>query len=108
MTIYPSLILCLFKVPPNNIRGGAYFLTETPIKVPPDNIRGGAYFLTETPIKVPPDNIRGGAYFLTETPISYTTTVIICDYYSKGWLGSAEKTFSLVYDATQAFVKSSA
>ena len=32
-------------------------------------------------------------YFLTSHSISYTTTVIIRDYHSKGWLGSREGTF---------------
>ena len=35
----------------------------------------------------------GGDYFLTSHSISYTTTVIICECYSKGCLGSGERTF---------------
>ena len=35
---------------------------------------------------------RGG-YFLTGHSTSYTTTVTICDYYSKDWLGSGEGAF---------------
>ena len=31
-------------------------------------------------------------YFLTSHSISYTITVIIYDYCSKGWLGSGEET----------------
>ena len=34
-----------------------------------------------------------GDYFLTSHSISHTTTVIVCHYYSKGWLGSGERTF---------------
>ena len=33
---------------------------------------------------------NGGDCFLTLHSISYTTSVIICDCYSKGWLGSGE------------------
>ena len=33
---------------------------------------------------------------------SYTTTVIICDYCSKGWLGSGEGTFMTNRDSGRA------
>ena len=32
---------------------------------------------------------------MTSHPISYTTTLIICDYYGKGWLGSRDRTVGL-------------
>ena len=37
--------------------------------------------------------MSAGWHFLTSHSISCTTTVIICDCYSKAWLGSGEGTF---------------
>ena len=37
----------------------------------------------------------GEGHYLISHSISYTTTVITCDYYSKGWLGPGEGTFMM-------------
>ena len=42
-------------------------------------------------VRVRPTRV-GGEYFLTKHAVAYTTTVIICDCCSKGWLGSMEGT----------------